>query len=97
MPILGEKECKKWGVFQDHYPIFLCVFYKSYSTIFILKRRTKMTDHTLIFGHRGAPVKFPENSLVGFKYALAQEIDGIEFDVHLSKDQIPVVIHDETL
>ncbi len=56
-----------------------------------------MTDHTLIFGHRGAPVKFPENSLAGFKYALAQEIDGIEFDVHLSKDQIPVVIHDETL
>ncbi|KRN81120.1 glycerophosphodiester phosphodiesterase family protein [Ligilactobacillus acidipiscis] len=56
-----------------------------------------MTDHTLIFGHRGAPFDFPENSLAGFKYALAHHIDGLEFDVHLSKDQIPVVIHDETL
>lgn len=56
-----------------------------------------MTDHTLVFGHRGAPTVFPENSLAGFKYALAHHIDGLEFDVHLSKDQIPVVIHDETL
>lgn len=56
-----------------------------------------MKTKTLIFGHRGIPVKYPENSLAGFKYALNQQIDGIELDVHLTKDQIPVVIHDETL
>ncbi|GBG93765.1 glycerophosphoryl diester phosphodiesterase [Ligilactobacillus salitolerans] len=56
-----------------------------------------MTQHTLIFGHRGYPVKFPENSLAGFHYAVAHQIDGLEFDVHLTKDQIPVVIHDETI
>ncbi len=56
-----------------------------------------MNDHTLIFGHRGNPVNFPENSLAGFKYTLSQNIDGLEFDVHLTKDQIPVVIHDEAL
>lgn len=56
-----------------------------------------MTNKTLIFGHRGVPVKFPENSLAGFKYALDHGIDGLEFDVHLTKDNIPVIIHDETI
>lgn len=56
-----------------------------------------MTAETLIFGHRGFPEKFPENSLEGFTYALEHHIDGIEFDVHLTKDQIPVIMHDETI
>lgn len=54
-----------------------------------------MTVKTLVFGHRGYPAKFPENSLAGFAYALAQDIDGLEFDVHLTKDQVPVIMHDE--
>ncbi|MCK8607765.1 glycerophosphodiester phosphodiesterase family protein [Apilactobacillus ozensis] len=52
---------------------------------------------TMIFGHRGYPVRFPENSLEGFKYAIDNDIDGLEFDVHLTKDNVPVVIHDETV
>lgn len=52
---------------------------------------------TLIFGHRGYPKKFPENSLAGFQYTLQQHIEGLEFDVHLTKDQIPVICHDETI
>ena len=56
-----------------------------------------MTVKTLIFGHRGVPVKFPENSLKGFKYALDHQIDGLELDVHLTRDNVPVVIHDEKL
>ena len=47
---------------------------------------------TIVFAHRGLPVKFAENSLQGFKYA-----EGVEFDVHLTKDKVPVVMHDETL
>ncbi|KRL00586.1 glycerophosphodiester phosphodiesterase [Liquorilactobacillus capillatus] len=56
-----------------------------------------MLKHTLIFGHRGCPQKFPENSLAGFNYGLQHHIDGIEFDVHLTKDNIPVIMHDETV
>ncbi|MCH4170822.1 MAG: glycerophosphodiester phosphodiesterase [Lactobacillus sp.] len=56
-----------------------------------------MTTSTLIFGHRGFPKKFPENSLAGFEYALIHGIDGLEFDVHLTRDNIPVIIHDETI
>ncbi|MBS2969570.1 glycerophosphodiester phosphodiesterase [Metabacillus sp. KIGAM252] len=52
---------------------------------------------TLIFGHRGSAGTRPENTMISFKEAVRLGADGIELDVHLSKDQIPVVIHDETL
>lgn len=56
-----------------------------------------MKIETKIFGHRGYPAKFAENSLEGFEYALENGADGIEFDVHLTKDQVPVVMHDEKI
>lgn len=56
-----------------------------------------MVSKTLIFGHRGYPHKFPENSLKGFAYAIAHGIDGLEFDVHLTKDNVPVIMHDEKI
>ncbi|WP_294976510.1 glycerophosphodiester phosphodiesterase family protein [uncultured Leuconostoc sp.] len=51
---------------------------------------------TTIFGHRGIPVKFVENSRTGFEY-LAQKGEAVEFDVHLTKDNVPVIMHDEQL
>lgn len=56
-----------------------------------------MTSRSLIYGHRGIPVKFPENSLAGFAYAVSQHVDGLEFDVHLTRDQVPVIMHDEKI
>ena len=56
-----------------------------------------MKIETKIFGHRGYPAKFAENSLEGFEYALENGADGIEFDVHLTRDQVPVVMHDEKI
>lgn len=52
---------------------------------------------TIVFAHRGLPVKFAENSLQGFKYAVEHGAEGVEFDVHVTKDKVPVVMHDETL
>ena len=52
---------------------------------------------SLIYGHRGVPVRFPENSLAGFAYAISHHIDGLEFDVHLTKDLVPVIMHDEQI
>lgn len=51
----------------------------------------------LIWGHRGAAAEYPENTLAGFRHAIDLGIEGIELDVHLSKDGVPVVIHDETV
>ncbi|MCM2264906.1 MAG: hypothetical protein NDI73_06925 [Desulfuromonadales bacterium] len=50
-----------------------------------------------LYAHRGASVEAPENTLVAFRRALEVGADGIELDVHLSADGVPVVIHDETL
>ncbi len=51
----------------------------------------------LIIGHRGASALAPENTLAAFKKAIDDGADGIEFDVRLAADGIPVIIHDETL
>ena len=53
-----------------------------------------MTDAPLIIGHRGASAHAPENTLAAFRMAIDAGADGIEFDVQLAKDGVPVVIHD---
>lgn len=50
---------------------------------------------TIIFGHRGYPAKFAENSLAGFRYAVEHGAEGVEFDVQLTKDGVPIIMHDE--
>jgi glycerophosphoryl diester phosphodiesterase len=51
----------------------------------------------LIIGHRGASAVAPENTMAAFRLALETDADGVEFDVRLTKDGIPVVIHDDNL
>ncbi len=51
----------------------------------------------LVIAHRGASAEAPENTIAAFELALAQGADAIELDVHLSRDDHPVVIHDHTL
>ena len=51
----------------------------------------------LIIGHRGASAVAPENTIAAFQAAIDAGADGIEFDVRLTGDGVPVVIHDETL
>lgn len=64
-----------------------------------LRRRNSETrGHLpLIIGHRGASAVAPENTLAAFQRALVEGADGIEFDVRLALDGVPVVIHDATL
>jgi glycerophosphoryl diester phosphodiesterase len=51
----------------------------------------------LIIAHRGTSAFAPENTLAAFRRAIEDEADGIEFDVRISKDGVPVVFHDSTL
>jgi len=50
-----------------------------------------------VFAHRGNRIAAPENTLAAFRAVAATGADGVEFDVQLSADGEPVVIHDETL
>jgi glycerophosphoryl diester phosphodiesterase len=52
---------------------------------------------TYIFAHRGSSKDCPENTMAAFKKAYKDGADGIELDVQLSKDGVPVIIHDEKI
>lgn len=50
-----------------------------------------------VFAHRGGCAIGPENTIAAFDTGMAAGADGLEFDVHLSADGVPVVHHDDTL
>ncbi|MDW7738954.1 MAG: glycerophosphodiester phosphodiesterase [Bacillota bacterium] len=52
---------------------------------------------TLNIAHRGASSLAPENTMISFQKAYEAGADGLEFDVQMSSDGIPVVIHDEKI
>jgi len=51
----------------------------------------------LVIAHRGASAEAPENTLRAFRRALALKVDGLELDVQVTRDGVPVVFHDATL
>jgi glycerophosphoryl diester phosphodiesterase len=51
----------------------------------------------LVYAHRGGAALRPENTIEAFDHGLACGADGLEFDVHLSRDNVVVVHHDVTL
>jgi glycerophosphoryl diester phosphodiesterase len=56
-----------------------------------------VSSTVLAIAHRGASGILPENTLPAFLQALDLGAKAIEFDVQLTRDLVPVVIHDETL
>ncbi|MFE9170181.1 glycerophosphodiester phosphodiesterase [Streptomyces kebangsaanensis] len=47
--------------------------------------------------HRGDPYRFPENTIDSLRSALDQGADAVEIDVRLTRDGVPVLLHDESL
>ena len=57
-----------------------------------------MMEKTMLnIAHRGFRSRYPENTMLAFRKAVEAGCDGIEFDVHLSKDGEAVIIHDEAV
>lgn len=54
-------------------------------------------SHPRIIGHRGGGTLAPENTLAGIRKAAEMGLGAVEFDVMLTADKVPVLIHDETL
>src|SRR5258708_18145897 len=50
-----------------------------------------------VFAHRGGAALRPENTLLAFDHGMSLGADGLERDVHLSRDGVVVVHHDPTL
>ena len=53
-----------------------------------------MNGRILAEGHRGWRSNYPENTLVSYRAAIELGVDAIEFDVWLSRDGVPVIMHD---
>lgn len=51
----------------------------------------------IIYAHRGGAALRPENTIAAFDHGIACGAEGLEFDVHLSKDGVVVIHHDDTL
>jgi glycerophosphoryl diester phosphodiesterase len=51
----------------------------------------------IVYAHRGGAKLRPENTMLAFDHGLSLGADGLEFDVHLSRDGVVVVHHDRTL
>lgn len=56
-----------------------------------------MKKHIKGMAHRGYPSKYPENTLISFQAACDLNFTHLELDVQLSKDGVPVVIHDTSV
>jgi glycerophosphoryl diester phosphodiesterase len=56
-----------------------------------------MTERFLIFGHRGSPRRFPENTIASFDEALRAGADGFETDLRLLSDNTAILYHDDEL
>ena len=51
-------------------------------------------DRIITEAHRGYSAKYPENTLLSFEKAIDLGVDAIEFDVWLTSDKVPVLMHD---
>ncbi len=50
-----------------------------------------------VVGHRGAKGYFPENTMLSFKKAVEMGVDIVELDVHTTKDDIPIIFHNDQI
>ncbi|XP_077163563.1 glycerophosphoinositol inositolphosphodiesterase GDPD2 isoform X1 [Paroedura picta] len=58
---------------------------------------SQLPPKPLLFGHRGAPMLAPENTLMSFQKAVNCGVRVLETDVLVSADGVPFIMHDETL
>jgi glycerophosphoryl diester phosphodiesterase len=54
-------------------------------------------NRPLVFAHRGASAAFAEHTRAAYLQAIADGADGVECDIHLTRDQHPVLLHDANL
>jgi glycerophosphoryl diester phosphodiesterase len=62
-----------------------------------MSERPFSQDHPLVVAHRGASATHAENTLEAFEAAIEAGADAVEFDVRLTADGHPVVMHDATV
>ncbi|XP_074193178.1 glycerophosphodiester phosphodiesterase domain-containing protein 4 [Rhinolophus sinicus] len=62
-----------------------------------IQEKDKLGPRPDFFGHRGAPMLGPENTMMSFEKAVENGVFGLETDVYLSYDEVPFLMHDNDL
>lgn len=63
----------------------------------VQQRLPSLLAEPITFAHRGARANHPENTIAAFQYALERGATGLESDVWLTADGVPVLVHDGVL
>uniref|UniRef100_A0A3B4V5J6 Glycerophosphodiester phosphodiesterase domain containing 2 n=1 Tax=Seriola dumerili TaxID=41447 RepID=A0A3B4V5J6_SERDU len=71
--------------------IFLCPLFIQSPCLIELN---ELPEKPKLFGHRGAPMLAPENTMMSFNRSIACGVKAFETDVQLSKDRVPFLMHD---
>nr|KAF6465224.1 glycerophosphodiester phosphodiesterase domain containing 4 [Rousettus aegyptiacus] len=79
--------------------LILCIYWKEkWLTVGLsLKEKDKLGPKPDIFGHKGAPMLGPENTMMSFEKAVENGAFGLESNIYLSYDEVPFLMHDNNL
>ncbi|KAI4581052.1 hypothetical protein MJG53_010594 [Ovis ammon polii x Ovis aries] len=78
--------------------ILLCLYVVPFGTYSpCVQEKDKLAPKPDFFGHRGAPMLGPENTIMSFEKAVEQGAHGLESDVQISLDEVPFLMHDYDL
>ncbi|XP_039084605.1 glycerophosphodiester phosphodiesterase domain-containing protein 4 isoform X3 [Hyaena hyaena] len=78
--------------------ILLCLYFVPWGIHSpCIQEKDKLGPKPDFFGHRGAPMLGPENTMMSFEKAVEQGACGLESDIQLSYDQVPFLMHDNDL
>ena len=59
--------------------------------------KAKERSIPIVIGHRGNSSEAPMNTLIAVEQAIQLGVDMVEVDVHLSADDVPVLLHNSTV
>lgn len=62
-----------------------------------IQERFLHSDHLMVASHRAAHQHYPENSLAAIQEAITIGVDIIELDIRVTRDGVPVIMHDQTI
>ncbi|XP_057605810.1 glycerophosphodiester phosphodiesterase domain-containing protein 4-like [Hippopotamus amphibius kiboko] len=78
--------------------ILLCLYVVPLGTYSpCIQEKDNLGPKPKFFGHRGAPMLGPENTMMSFEKAIEHGAIGLESDVQISYDQVPFLMHDYDL
>uniref|UniRef100_A0A8C3VSE6 GP-PDE domain-containing protein n=1 Tax=Catagonus wagneri TaxID=51154 RepID=A0A8C3VSE6_9CETA len=97
-PILPTFSALQLAVVLPFFLILLCLYVVPWGTHSpCIQEKDKLGPKPSFFGHRGAPMLGPENTMMSFEKAVEHGAFGLESDVQISYDKVPFLMHDYNL